>query len=131
MQLRFGLLLKDLEFRFKISSGRISRIFKAWIQLMCQCLQTIVILPPLKEMKAIPLVFWEVQRYSYCLGLYRSICLNSFISTKSLIGIDKIGVVVFVSRLWGGSVSDNQKKWTIWSTRGGWCCYGGQRIYTY
>ncbi|XP_052695680.1 uncharacterized protein LOC128174084 [Crassostrea angulata] len=27
---------------------------------------------------------------------------------KSLIGIDKIGAVVFVSRLWGGSVSDTQ-----------------------
>lgn len=57
MRLRLGLLLKDLEFRFKISSGRISRIFKAWIQLMCQCLQRIVFLPPLKEMKVIPKCF--------------------------------------------------------------------------
>lgn len=123
MRLRLGLLLKDLEFRFKISSGRISRIFKTWIQLMCQCLQTIVFLPPLKEMKAIPKCFEKFRDTRIVLD-----CTEIFVQTpsslqtqsqtfsnykghntlKSLIGIDKIGAVVFVSRLWGGSVSDTQ-----------------------
>lgn len=123
MRLRLGLLLKDLEFRFKISSGRISRIFKAWIQLMCQCLQTIVFLPPLIEMKVIPKCFEKFRDTRIVLD-----CTEIFVQTpsslqtqsqsfsnykdhntlKTLIGIDKIGAVVFVSRLWGGSVSDTQ-----------------------
>lgn len=123
MRLRLGLLLKDLEFRFKISSGRISRIFKAWIQLMCQCLQTIVFLPQLKEMKVIPKCFEKFRDTRIVLD-----CTEIFVQTpsslqtqsqtfsnykghntlKSLISIEKIGAVVFVSRLWGGSVSDTQ-----------------------
>ncbi|KAJ8315680.1 hypothetical protein KUTeg_007830 [Tegillarca granosa] len=41
MRLRLGLLLKDLEYRFRISASRISRIFSAWITFICKCLQSI------------------------------------------------------------------------------------------
>ncbi|KAK3107238.1 hypothetical protein FSP39_010019 [Pinctada imbricata] len=36
MRLRLGLLLKDLEYRFKASAGPISRIFTVWIRHMCR-----------------------------------------------------------------------------------------------
>ena len=41
MRLRLGLLLKDLEFRFKLSSSAVSKIFNCWILFMYECMQSL------------------------------------------------------------------------------------------
>ena len=47
IRLRLGILMRDLEFRFKISSSTISKIFNAWMPLMNECMSTLVYLPDL------------------------------------------------------------------------------------
>ena len=47
MRLRLGLLVNDLEFRFKISANRISRIFTSWINIMEQALKSSVFTAPM------------------------------------------------------------------------------------
>ncbi len=42
MRLRLGLLVKDLEFRFKVASSTVSKIFRAWITFMFCYLQSLV-----------------------------------------------------------------------------------------
>ncbi|KAK3106233.1 hypothetical protein FSP39_015763 [Pinctada imbricata] len=118
MRLRFGLLLKDLEYKFKVSAGRISRTFTVLIRHMCRCF-----LPKLEDMNATPKCF---ENFKDTIIIFD--CTEIFVQTpsffhtqsqtyshykghntfKALVGIDKVGAVVFVSRLWGGSVSDTQ-----------------------
>ena len=122
MRLRLGLLVNDLEFRFKISASRISRIFTSWINIMEQALKSIVFLPPLCTLQSkIPKCFKNFKDTRIILD-----CTKLFIQTpsslenksqtyshykshntfKSLIGISMTGSVVFVSKLYGGSASD-------------------------
>ena len=42
MRLRLGFLLIDLQHRFKVSSGRISRVFTAWIKFMHSCFNELI-----------------------------------------------------------------------------------------
>ena len=51
MRLRLGLLVKDLEFCFKISSSTVSKIFNSWILFMCECMQSIITLPELNVLQ--------------------------------------------------------------------------------
>ena len=44
MRLKLGLLLKDLEFRFKLSESAVSKIFNSWILFMYECMQSLVFL---------------------------------------------------------------------------------------
>ena len=122
MRLRLGLLVNDLEFRFKISASRISRIFTSWINIMEQALKSIVFLPPLCTLQSkIPKCFKNFKDTRIILD-----CTELFIQTpsslenksqtyshykshntfKSLIGISTTGSVVFVPTLYGGSASD-------------------------
>ena len=45
MRLRLGLLIKDLAFRFQISSKRVSQIWITWIKLMSKELWYLIICP--------------------------------------------------------------------------------------
>lgn len=51
MLLRLGLLLKDLEFCFKISASAVSNIFNSWILFMHECMQSLVFLQDLEVLK--------------------------------------------------------------------------------
>lgn len=122
MRLRLGLLVKDLAYRFKLSSSSVSRIFFRWIIFMRQCLSSIVFLPELKILQQrIPSCFLNFSDTRIVLD-----CTEIFIQTpsslenksqtfsnykshntfKSLIGISMTGAVCLVSKLWGGSTSD-------------------------
>lgn len=48
MRLRLGLLLKDLEFRFKLSSSAVSTMFNSLIVFMYECMQSLVFLQELE-----------------------------------------------------------------------------------
>lgn len=122
MRLRLGLLLKDLEYRFKISTSTVSKIFNSWISFMFECMQSIVFLPELEVLKMhIPLCFKDFDDTRIILD-----CTEVFVQTpsklenksllysnykshetfKALIGISMTGAVTFVSKLWPGSASD-------------------------
>ena len=122
MRLRLGLLLKDLEFRFKISASSVSKIFNSWITFMYECLKSVVYLPKLEIMQQrVPPCF---QKFSDtrvvldCTELFihtpsslecKSVTYSNYKSHntfKALIGVSMTGTVVFVSKLWGGSASD-------------------------
>ncbi|XP_048746653.2 uncharacterized protein LOC125659141 [Ostrea edulis] len=122
MRLRLGLLVKDLAYRFKLSSSTVSRIFSRWIIFMKQCLSSTVFLPELKHLQQrIPTCFKNfsdtrivldcteviiqtpssLENKSLTYSNYKS--RNTF---KSLIGVSMTGAVCLVSKLWGGSTSD-------------------------
>lgn len=89
MRLRLGLLVKDLAYRFKLSSSSVSRIFFRWIIFMRQCLSSIVFLPELKILQ---------QRIPSCF-LNFSDNYKSHNTFKSFIGISMTGAVCLVSKL--------------------------------
>lgn len=47
MRSMLRLLVRDLEFCFKISSSTVSKMFNSWILFMCECMQSIITLPDL------------------------------------------------------------------------------------
>jgi len=122
MRLWLGLLLKDLEYRFKISASSVSKIFNAWILFMSVCLRSIVLLPTLKVLQMrVPKCFKQfsdtrvildcteifVQSPSFLEN--KSLTYSSYKSHdtfKALIGVSTTGAVVFVSKLWPGCTSD-------------------------
>lgn len=124
MRLRLGLLVKDLEFRFKISSSTISKIFNSWILFMCECMQSIITFPELNVLQLrVPKCFEKFSDTRILLD-----CTEVFIQSpssyenksltysnykphdtfKAFVGISMTDAVVFVSRLWPGSTSDVQ-----------------------
>ena len=122
MRLRLGLLVKDLEFRFKLSAGAVSKIFNAWILFMYECFQSMVELPHLDVLQArVPKCFEKFSNTRIVLD-----CTEVFIQSpsslenksltystykshatfKALVGVGMTGAVVLVSKLWPGSTSD-------------------------
>ena len=122
MRLRLGLLLKDLEFRFKISASAVSKIFNRWISFMYECMQAILFLPDLKQLQMyIPECFKnfsDTRIVLDCTEVFvqtpsslenRSLTFSNYKSHdtfKALVGISMTGAVTFVSKLWPGSTSD-------------------------
>lgn len=122
VRLRVGLLVKDLSDRFCISAGQFSKLFCTWINFLYFELHNLFPFPSQQDIRQnMPLqfslypttrviidcteVFIEVpssmQAQSQTWSNYKH--HNTF---KNLVGISPNGQVTFVSKLWGGRVSD-------------------------
>ena len=122
MRLRLGLLVKDLEYRFKISASAVSKIFTSWVLFMCECMQSLVVLPKLDVLQSsvpkcfekfsdtrIILDYTEVYIQSPSSLENKSLTYSDYKShdtLKALVGVSMTGAVVLVSKLWPGSSSD-------------------------
>ena len=125
MKLRLNLSLFDLAFRFGISQATAGRIFKKWIFLMCARMGAALIKWPTREaiQRTMPFCF----RVHYGLKVTAIIdCFELFIekptslmaractwsqykhynTAKYLIAVTPQGVISFISKGWGGRVSD-------------------------
>ena len=125
MKLRLGLLNQDLACRFEIGVGTVSRVFHSWIDILHVKLNPLLTWPSKNQTKkkSVPQCF-----KSASLGNVRCIidCTEVFIekphnfkaraqtysnykhhnTIKFLVGIMPSGVICFVSKAWGGRVSD-------------------------
>lgn len=78
MCLKLGLLVKDLKYRFKISSSSVSRIVNKWIRIMRTAMESMVFLPSLDSLK---------QRVPTCFQDFSNtrVILDCTIQTPSLV----------------------------------------------
>ena len=123
MRLRLNLMLQDLACRFRISSSTASRIFLKWLDVMYVRLKFLVAWPPREIMeKNMPMAFKQL--YPRCRCIID--CSEIYIETptsfdaraqtysnykkhntlKFLIRITPCGTISFLSKCWGGRVSD-------------------------
>lgn len=122
VRLRVGLFVKDLADRFDITPGHFSKIFTTWINFLCRELKLLFPFPTQEQVfQKMPLQFaryantrviidctevfvqvpTSLQAQSQTWSNYKH--HNTF---KVLVAISPIGQVTFVSKLWGGRVSD-------------------------
>ena len=123
IRLRLGLFLQDLANRFQIYLSPASRIFQEWLDVMCTRLSFLISWPAHEiNQQNMPAVFKEL--YPNCRCIID--CSEIFIETpknfdarsktysnykkhntvKFLIGITPVGTISFLSRCWGGRISD-------------------------
>ena len=122
-KLRLGLTNKDLAYRANIDEPSVSKIFHKWIDLMyCELKQLIVWPDPVTLRENLPVSFKEKFSSVVCI----IDCFEIFIerpqsfqaraatysnykkhnTVKILIGITPTGSISFISKAWGGRVSD-------------------------
>ena len=123
MKLRLGLFDQDLAYRFGVHQSTISRIFNRWIGAMNITLKPLIKWPRREELqKTLPLDFRV--NFKKCIVIID--CFEIFCerpkplmaraqtysnykhhnTVKFLIGIAPQGVITFISKGWGGRVSD-------------------------
>ena len=124
MKLKLNCPFQDLAYRFGISISTVSRIFDEWIDIMGTRLQFLIVWPEREELrKTMPLVFKQnfgnkVALIIDCFAVFierpssliaRAMTRSNYKhhnTVKFLIGITPQGVISFISRAWGGRVSD-------------------------
>ena len=123
MKLRLNLMLEDLSRRFEIGTGSVSRVMQRWLNVMYVRLKFLIVWPTRDIIrKSVPNSI--KQHYPACVCTID--CSEIFIDTptnfkaraqtysnykrhntiKFLIGITPNGSISFLSRCWGGRVSD-------------------------
>ena len=125
MRLRGGFLVKDLAFRFSLSEQSVSELFSSWIGYMfCQLGQlswwphrdTIINHMPGDFKKGFPrslaiIDCTEIKTETPSSLKVQSQCYSDYKSSttlKSLVVVDPMGALMFVSALFSGSIFDNK-----------------------
>ena len=124
MKLRLNAQMQDLAYRFIISFSTVSRIFSKWMNIMNRRLGHLILWPNRDALtRTMPICFQEsfgkkVTVIIDCFEVFleRPSNLQSRACTwsnyknhntvKILLGISPQGVISFVSKAWGGRVSD-------------------------
>ena len=128
MRLRLGLQEQDLQYRFKLSSvGRVSKIFTAWMPFLARILSPVLMPWPSRKkvQKNMPPAFKALKKYrkvriildcsEFEMEAPSSLALNAMsysdykgrTTVKVLFGVTPDGYVSFVSKAYGGAISDN------------------------
>ena len=129
VRLRLGLQEQDLQYRFKLSSvGRVSKIFTAWMPAFLARILSPVLMPwpsRKKVQKNMPPAFKALKKYrkvriildcsEFEMEAPSSLALNAMsysdykgrTTVKVLFGVTPDGYVSFVSKAYGGAISDN------------------------
>ena len=123
MRIKMGIMAEDLADRFKISTGHCSRIFTTWIKALAYHLRPLISMPPQENIRAnLPVPF--KRHYKGLRGILD--CTEFFIqrprdlaiqvathsdykhhnTAKVLVCITPRGRIAFLSKAWGGRVSD-------------------------
>ena len=125
MRLRGGFLAKDLAFRFRLSEQSVNELFSSWTGYMfCQLGQlswwphwdTIINRMPADFKKSFPrslaiIDCTEIKTETPSSLKVQTQCYSGYKSSttlKSLLVVDPMGVLMFVSALFSGSISDNE-----------------------
>ncbi len=118
-RLRLGLLKQDLAYRFRVSHSTVSRICITWIKFLFMKFKEVPHWPTRDSVnKLMPRCFREDYPTTRCIIDATEIFIQhlsspiaqhlTFSSYKKYSGITPSGVVCFVSKLFGGSVSDKE-----------------------
>ena len=125
VRLRLGLLEQDIAYRFGVSQSTVSRIFTSWINFLYLQFKQISLWPPREFVQAhMPKLFKAqypttrviidatelfIQQSSLPELQQRTFSSYKNHNTyKGLIGISPSGAVIFVSKLYPGSISDKE-----------------------
>ena len=123
MKLRLSLFDQDLAYRFGVHQTTISRIFHRWLNLMYVRLKPLVAWPSRDELrKSMPMDFRSTfPKCAVIIDCFEIFCERPYPlkaraqtysdykhhnTVKFLIGIAPQGVITFISKGWGGRVSD-------------------------
>ena len=125
MKLRLNVLDKYLAYRFAVSQSTVSKVIKKWMEILYIRLNPLVKWPEREMLK-------KTMPEDFKRGFLKCVCIIDFFevfserprylmaraqtysnykhhnTVKFLIGITPQGVVSFISKGWGGRVSDNQ-----------------------
>ena len=123
MRLRLNLLITDLSYRFEISNSTVTSVFHQWIEILYFRLKFLVMWPSRDILEHnMPQIFKETYPNTRCIidcfeiFMERPYSFEARAQTfsnykkhntvKVLIGISPCGTISFLSKCWGGRVTD-------------------------